>query len=92
MKIQTEKSWLTYIISEKIYFKTKQMLPEVNSDILYIRYIIQCMLYIYIRYNNCKSKPCKVNNAKKKRKTIEWYRLEISSRKLETPREHFKQR
>ena len=40
MKTQTEKSWLTYIISEKLHFKTKQMLPEVNSDILYIRYII----------------------------------------------------
>ena len=30
-------------------------------------------------------------NAKKKRKTIEWERVEISSRKLETPREHFMQ-
>ena len=29
---------------------------------------------------------------KKKRKTIEWERLEISSRKLEIPREHFIQR
>ena len=28
-------------------------------------------------------------NAKKYRKTIEWERLEISSRKLEIPREHF---
>ena len=28
-------------------------------------------------------------NAKKQRKTIEWERLEISSRKLEIPREHF---
>ena len=28
-------------------------------------------------------------NAKKKRKTTEWERLEISSRKLEIPREHF---
>ena len=32
------------------------------------------------------------NNAKKQRKTIEWERLEISSRKLEIPREHFMQR
>ena len=32
-----------------------------------------------------------VINAKKKRKTTEWERLEISSRKLETPREHFMQ-
>ena len=31
-------------------------------------------------------------SAKKKRKTIEWERLEISSRKLEIPREHFMQR
>ena len=31
-------------------------------------------------------------NAKKKRKTIEWERLELSSRKLEIPREHFMQR
>ena len=29
---------------------------------------------------------------KKQRKTIEWERLEISSRKLEMPREHFMQR
>ena len=33
-----------------------------------------------------------VINAKKQRKTIEWERLEISSRKLEIPREHFLQR
>ena len=31
-------------------------------------------------------------SAKKMRKTIEWERLEISSRKLEIPREHFMQR
>ena len=31
-------------------------------------------------------------NAKKQSKTIEWERLEISSRKLEIPREHFMQR
>ena len=29
-------------------------------------------------------KPFKVNNAKKSRKTVEWERLEISSRKLDT--------
>ena len=29
------------------------------------------------------------DHAKKQRKTIEWERLEISSRKLEIPREHF---
>ena len=33
-----------------------------------------------------------VINAKKQRKTIEWERLEISSRKLEIPRELFMQR
>ena len=33
-----------------------------------------------------------VNNAKKQKKTIEWERLEIFSRKLEIPREHFLQR
>ena len=33
-------------------------------------------------------KPSSVINAKKQRKTIEWKRLEISSRKLEIPREH----
>ena len=37
-------------------------------------------------------KPSSATNARKERKTIEWKRLEISSRKLETPREHFKQR
>ena len=31
-------------------------------------------------------------NAKKQRKTTEWERLEISSRKLEIPRKHFMQR
>ena len=30
-----------------------------------------------------------MNNVKKERKTIEWERLEISSRKLELSREHF---
>ena len=34
----------------------------------------------------------KAFNAKKKSKTIRWERLEISSRKLETPRDHFMQR
>ena len=33
-----------------------------------------------------------MSNAKKQRKTIGLERLEISSRKLETPREHFMQR
>ena len=37
-------------------------------------------------------KPSLVINAKKYRKTTEWERLEISSRKLETPRDHFMQR
>ena len=32
------------------------------------------------------------DNAKKQRKTLEWERLEIFSRKLEIPREHFMQR
>ena len=34
-------------------------------------------------------KPFKVNSAKKQKKTIEWERLEISTRKFEIPREHF---
>ena len=33
-----------------------------------------------------------VIHAKKQRKTIEWERLEISSRKLQIPKEHFMQR
>ena len=37
-------------------------------------------------------KPSSVINAKKSRKTTEWKRLEISSRKLEISREHFTQR
>ena len=37
-------------------------------------------------------KSSSVINAKKQRKTIEWERLDISSRKLEIPREHFMQR
>ena len=36
-------------------------------------------------------KASSVINAKKKRKAIEWERLEISSRKLDIPREHFMQ-
>ena len=37
-------------------------------------------------------KPSSAINAKKKRKTIEWERLEIYSRKLEIPRDHFMQK
>ena len=37
-------------------------------------------------------KPSSVTSAKKYRKTIEWERLEIASRRLEIPREHFMQR
>ena len=37
-------------------------------------------------------KPFSVINAKEYRATIEWERLETSSRKLEIPREHFMQR
>ena len=37
-------------------------------------------------------KPSSVIKAKKQRKTIEWERLAMSSRKLEIPREHFRQR
>ena len=37
-------------------------------------------------------KPSSAISAKKWKKTIEWERLEISSRKLETPREYFMQR
>ena len=33
-----------------------------------------------------------MNSAKKQRKTTEWERLEICSRKLEIPREYFMQR
>ena len=36
-------------------------------------------------------KPSSAINAKKQRKAIEWERLEISSRKLELPREYFMQ-
>ena len=39
-----------------------------------------------------RDKPSSAIKAKKQRKTIEWERLEISSRKLEIPREHFMQR
>ena len=38
------------------------------------------------------NKPSSVINAKKQRKTIAWERLEISSSKLELPREYFMQR
>ena len=36
-------------------------------------------------------KPSSVISAKKQREIVEWERLEISSRKLEIPREHFMQ-
>ena len=36
-------------------------------------------------------KPSSAINAKKQRKKTEWERLEITSRKLEIPREHFMQ-
>ena len=39
-----------------------------------------------------KKKASSVINGKKQRKTKQWERLEISSRKLDTPREHFMQR
>ena len=38
-----------------------------------------------------KRKRSSVISAKKQRKTIEWERLEISSKKLEIPREYFTQ-
>ena len=44
------------------------------------------------RRDKKKNKPSSVINAKKQRETIEWEKLEISSRKLEIPREHFMQR
>ena len=37
-------------------------------------------------------KPSSVINGKKQRETIEWERIEISSRKLEITRDHFMQR
>ena len=39
-----------------------------------------------------REKSSSVFNAKKQRKTIKWERLEISSKKLEIPREYFIQR
>ena len=39
-----------------------------------------------------KRKTSSTINAKKQGKTIEWERVEISSRKLEIPKEHFMQR
>ena len=39
-----------------------------------------------------RDKKAFLNDQCKERKTIDWERLEISSRKLEIPREHFMQR
>ena len=39
-----------------------------------------------------RDKLSSVNNAKKQKKTTKWKRLQIFSRKLEIPREHFMQR
>ena len=38
-------------------------------------------------YQGEKTKPSEVYNAKKQRRMTEWERLEVSSRKLEIPRE-----
>ena len=48
--------------------------------------------YIDLNVEFKNSKSSSVSNAKKQRKTTEWKRLEISSRKLEITREHFMQR
>ena len=42
----------------------------------------------FLRIAREKRKPSSVTSAKKQTKTIQWERLEISSRKLEIPREH----
>ena len=46
----------------------------------------------FLRIAREKRKPSSVTSAKKQRKKIEWERLQISSRKLEIPREHVMQR
>ena len=46
---------------------------------------------VFQRKTGRDKKACFKINAKKQRKTIEWERPEISSRKLEIPREHFMQ-
>ena len=46
----------------------------------------------FLRIARRDTKPSSVINAKKQRKTIEWETLEISSRKLDIPKEHFMQR
>ena len=46
----------------------------------------------YIEEHGEIRKPSSVINANKWRKTIEWERLEISSRKLEIPKGYFMQR
>ena len=48
--------------------------------------------YVIPKNNREIRKPSSVINAKKKRKTVEWERLEISSRELEISRECFRQR
>ena len=47
---------------------------------------------VFQRKTGRDKKACFKINAKKQRKTIEWERPEISSRKLEIPKEHFMQR
>ena len=42
-------------------------------------------------YQEAIRKPYSMSNAKKQRKTIEWERQEISSRKLEISKENFMQ-
>ena len=47
---------------------------------------------VYQRIAKINKKAFLGDELKKLRKTIEWERLEISSRKLEIPREYFMQR
>ena len=58
---------------------------------VYIIYICVCVC-IYIYVNTRRDKKAFLSDEYKQRKTIEWERLEISSTKLEIPREHFMQR
>ena len=74
------------------WFKT--LVEKVNPDMVKTARKLELKVESKEEQQEEIKKPCSVISAKKQRKTIEWERLDISSRKFprEIPREHFMQR
>ena len=87
-KINAKKAkWLS---EEDLQIAVKRR--EVKSKGEKERYIHLNTEFQRLARRDKKKKPSSVISAKKKRKTIDWGRLEISSTKLEIPWDHFMQR